>query len=96
MKVYNYKPDLNTFNELIKIYKYSNESVEKKIEFMMDILKEMKNTGITPNLNTFNNCLVIVKSFGINQNALFISLNILKEMEVLNIGKLVKFSILAL
>ncbi len=86
MKKKNLIPDLNTYNELLKLYRYSNESAEKKTYFLMHTLNDMKNYGVRPNLHTFNNCLGIVQSFGYEQEAICLALNILKEMEMLNIG----------
>lgn len=52
----------------------------------MEMLTHIKNDGMTPNLRTFNNALTTIASFGIDQNSVVFTLNILKEMEFLKIG----------
>ena len=56
-----------------------------KNAYIMEILTEIKNNGITPNLHTFNNCLLTICSFGQDQDSVIFALNILKEMEFLKI-----------
>lgn len=87
MKTYNLVPDLNTMNSLLKLIIYSPDySNEKKIELMMEKLTEIKNFGIIPNLTTFNICLELIKSFGLLQKSIPLTLDILKEMQLLKIG----------
>lgn len=88
MKEKNLTPDLSTFSELIKIYRYVDETNEKKTEFIMEIFNEIKAAGLIPDLMTFNNSLNTISNFGIDQNSVIFALNILKEMKNLKIGKL--------
>lgn len=81
------KPDLNTYNEMIKLVRFQHgKSVQDKSAYIMEMLTHIKNDGMTPNLRTFNNALTTVASFGIDQNSVVFALNILKEMEFLKIG----------
>ena len=90
MKEKNLIPDLSTFSELIKIYRYVDETNEKKTDFIMQILNEIKSAGLSPNLMTFNNTLNTISNFGIDQNSVIFALNILKEMKNLGIGNILK------
>ncbi len=85
MKEKGLKPDLSTYNEIIRLTRYLKTDNKGKTEYIMEILTEIKNTGLTPNLSTFNNCLLTVCSFGTDQESVIFALNILKEMEFLKI-----------
>lgn len=83
----NLVPDLNTINSLLKLIIYKTDTQnEKKLELMLEKLNEIKNYGMLPNLTTFNTCLDLIKSIGMNQKSIPIALNILKEMQILKIG----------
>lgn len=88
MRKNNLVPDLNTINELIDLIRLdTNSSNDKKIELITEKLIELKNLGIRPDLKTFNNCLRVISEFRVHQQSITFSLNILKEMEILNISK---------
>ena len=88
MKKNNLSPDLNTMNELIELVKFEeNSSDDQKVKHIMERLHEIKALGIMPDLKTFNSCLKVVSTFRINQENINFTLNILKEMEMLNIRK---------
>lgn len=79
------KPDLSTYNEIIKIIKYENQTNEQKTESIMNVLTEIKNNNLRPNLTTFNYALATISNFGSDQNSIVFALNVLKEMEFLKI-----------
>ncbi len=85
MKEKSLKPDLSTYNSIINLTRYLKTDNKRKSEYIMEILTEIKNAGLTPNLNTFNNCLFTICSFGTDQESIVFALNILKEMEFLQI-----------
>jgi pentatricopeptide repeat domain-containing protein 3 len=86
MKSLNLVPDLNTMNSMIYLITITaGLDTEKKLSLMMKRLTEMRDSGIRPNLHTFNTCLNLIKSFGMNQRTPVICLDILKEMEILGI-----------
>jgi hypothetical protein len=86
MKQLNLVPDLNTMNSLIKSIQLAPiAEYDKKVEQMMERLNEMRTYGIKPNLHTFNNCLSLLKSFGMNVKVVPIALNVFKEMELVNV-----------
>lgn len=80
-----FKPDLSTCNELIKLTKHMKITNKGKMDHIMQLLVAIKTNGITPNLCTFNNTLYTICSFGIDQESVVFTLNILKEMEFLKI-----------
>lgn len=87
MKRNNLAPDLSTLNELISLIRLDrNNSNDIKIKLIMDKLLEMKTLGIKPDLKTFNNSLRVLSEFRIHQESIQFTLNILKEMELLNIS----------
>ena len=80
-------PDLNTINELIRLNLINRElNTQKKIDFILKKLNEIKEFNIMPNLITFNSCLRLLASLQVNDNGIKMALNILKEMELLNIS----------
>ena len=81
----NLVPDLNTANSMIQILPFSKSPVENQIEMMMKRLTEMRDFGIRPNLRTFNLCLNLLHSIGVNVKYTEMALDILKEMELLKI-----------
>lgn len=91
-----FKPDLSTCNELIKLTKHMKITNKGKMDHIMQLLVAIKTNGITPNLCTFNNTLYTICSFGIDQESVVFTLNILKEMEFLKIGKNLIFMLINL
>ena len=84
----NLTPDLNTMNALIRLIEtMSEKSKEQKIKLLQDKLQEMAKYKIMPNVRTFNNALVVVKSLSIFQTSIETALNLFKEMTNLGIGK---------
>lgn len=81
LKNKNLTPDLSTLNVMLKFLIQSDEPKQKKLEMIVDKLNEIKNYGLKPNLSTFNICLNIVKTFGLFENSIQLTLNLLKEME---------------
>ncbi len=88
MKKNNLNADLNTINVLISLIGSEKNimNTHKKVEEIMAKLLEIKSLGLSPNLKTFNSCLKIISGFGIDQESIQLTLNILKEMEILNIS----------
>ncbi len=88
MKKNNLNADLNTINVLISLIGSEKNimNTHKKVEEIMTKLLEIKSLGLSPNLKTFNSCLKIISGFGIDQESIQLTLNILKEMEILNIS----------
>ena len=81
------KPDLSTYNEMLKLARFQQgKSNQYKSQFIMDMLTDIKNDGLRPNLRTFNSALATIANFGIDQNSVVFALNILKEMEFSKIG----------
>ena len=81
-------PDIETLNLIIrnlmyqKVYNSPTEAIEKTI----DMLKYISENGIVPNIRTFNNTLYSLSQMGRNIEIPSVSLSILKEMKLLNIG----------
>ncbi len=76
-------PDLRTIHELIRLIPFIDAKVDVKIEQLMLKLKDLKRLEIQPNLFTFNACLQVISTFGLNQKCIPLALNILKEMELM-------------
>lgn len=86
MKSHNLTPDLSTMNAMIALINQTPDlDYDKKLDLMMKRLKMMREDGIRPNLLTFNNCLAMLKSFGMDIRVVPVALDILKEMELLSI-----------
>jgi hypothetical protein len=85
MKSKNLKPDLATMNAITSLIAYSSLSNENKHEKLLIHLKDYNKYNCVPNLKTFNNCLLVIKSMGYYKHSIELTLNILKEMEMLKI-----------
>ncbi len=72
-------------NAITSLIAYSSISNENKHEQLLVHLKDYKKYNYMPNLKTFNNCLLVVKSMGYFKHSVELTLNILKEMEMLKI-----------
>jgi hypothetical protein len=86
LRKYQLVPDLNTMHAIIRQISKTSEQNDKKVEAMMEKLKEMHEYGITPTLQTFNIALELIASLGLYQRGIPLSLDILKEMQLLNIA----------
>jgi hypothetical protein len=78
--------DVETYNALIDCVQYQKE-ISTKILKTSQILKEMSQNGIMPNLDTFNKCLKNASKIFNNRSRDF-ALDILSEMKLLRISTL--------
>lgn len=86
MKTLQLIPDLRVLNIFIEMILYDSElRNDQKAELIVQRLKEIRDYGHTPNLRTFNACLEVIASFGMYQRAIQLSLDILKEMDLVGI-----------
>lgn len=82
MKTNQLVPDLRVLNMTIEqIGHETNSRNDQKIESMLERLRQIRDYGHAPNLDTFNACLELVASLGMYQRGIQITLDILKEME---------------
>jgi hypothetical protein len=91
MKAKSLNPDLTTINKLIRLIAFKQISFGEKKNEIIARLKEIKSFGIRPNLKTFNNSLFILYTHGSDTAATELTLDILKEMEIVKIGFLYLF-----
>ena len=86
MRQNNLIPDLSTIHLMISHISHEPDARnDKKIEMMLQKLREIREFGHAPNLRTFNTCLELIASLGMYQRGIPLSLDILKEMESLEI-----------
>lgn len=77
--------DVNTYNSVIKIISFLREGADLRIDLLNNILTDMKNQKIMPNLGTFNATLETVSSVGNNKLARNYTLKTLSEFKMLGI-----------
>uniref|UniRef100_UPI00398ED579 small ribosomal subunit protein mS39 isoform X2 n=1 Tax=Pristiophorus japonicus TaxID=55135 RepID=UPI00398ED579 len=77
------KADVHTFNALISAVPELKEMYNEKVDFILELLKQMAEQKVQPNLLTFNSALKSLRKCGSIAKGL--SLQIMNEMKSLNI-----------
>ncbi|XP_032890785.1 pentatricopeptide repeat domain-containing protein 3, mitochondrial isoform X1 [Amblyraja radiata] len=77
------RADVHAFNALISAVPELKEAYNEKIDFILELLKQMAEQKVQPNLLTFNSALKSLRRCGSNAKGL--SLQIINEMKFLNI-----------
>jgi pentatricopeptide repeat domain-containing protein 3 len=79
----NIKLDVDCFNSILNVVRFVKESADLRWALMLDLLKTMKEKGISPNLGTLNSCLNSISEMG-TKNAKDYAIQIMTEFK--NIG----------
>jgi hypothetical protein len=89
MTVQGLVPDIETYNALLKFQTYNKKytSLMDAYDGTMSLLKTISTNGVTPNLRTFTNLLFSFAKMGRIRKIPLMTINVLKEMEMLNIRK---------
>lgn len=61
----NVKLDVEAFNSILNVTTAIKESAELRWKFIVDLLTQMKQSGIAPNLGTLNACLNTISNMGV-------------------------------
>ncbi|CAG9802388.1 unnamed protein product [Chironomus riparius] len=79
----NIKLDVDCFNSILNVVRFIKESADLRWSVMLDLLKTMKEKGVSPNLGTLNACLNSISEMG-SKNAKDYAIQIMTEFK--NIG----------
>lgn len=81
----NLQLDTDTFNSIISIVSFLKDTGELRWELCKDLLKQMKECKLSPNINTLNSILATISTIGNYRLARSATLKTLSEFKALNI-----------
>lgn len=72
--------NLSTYNYLLRATSWSKDTHEARWQFLVDHLREMKENGISPNLQTFHAVLYTLRRNSMSENGPTLAMSVLNEM----------------